>query len=75
MVEKKPFLQIQSINIVYPNEVNKIVVPLKTRMEIITSIQVCIISWMDFDYKENGEKKSFSCESKASVSCIPMWRT
>ena len=24
-----------------------------------------VISWMTFDYKENGGKKSFSCKSKA----------
>ena len=30
-------------------------------------------SW--FDYKANGGKKSFSCKSKASISCIPTTRT
>ena len=59
----------------YPNEVNKIVVSLTKRMEIITSIQVRINSWMNYDYKENGGKKSFSCESKASISYILIWRT
>ena len=38
-------------------------------------IQVCIILWMNFDYKENGRKKRFSCKSKASISWIPMSRT
>ena len=28
-------------------------------MEIIMSIQVCLISWMTINYKENGGKKSF----------------
>ena len=26
---------------------------------------------MNFNYKENGEKKSFSGQIKASISCIP----
>ena len=34
------------------------------------SIQVCLISWMNFDYEENGGKKHFSCKSKALISCI-----
>ena len=42
-------------------------------MEITMSIQVCIISWMNYAYKENDEKKSFFWKSKASISCIPMW--
>ena len=40
------------------------------RIEIITSIQVCLILWMNFDYKENYGKKSFSCKSKALILCI-----
>ena len=35
-------------------------------------IQVCLIPWMSFDYKENGGKKSFSCKSKASILRITM---
>ena len=106
---------------------NMILVPITKRMDIIMSIYVGLISWINlmirkmverkafltkskhqyctsqwgehdcsahnkkygdyfenpslnhsrknFDYKENGEKKSFSCKSKASISCIPMWRT
>ena len=72
---EKAFLEIQSINIMYPNVENMIIVPITKRMEIIMSIQVCLISWMNFDYKENGGKKSFSCKSKASILCIPMRRT
>ena len=30
----------------------------------MTSIQVCIISQMNFDYKENGEKKDFLANPK-----------
>ena len=74
MTKKKLFLQIQSVNIVYPNMENKIVVPITKEIEIIMSIQVCLISRMNFDYKENGGKKSFSCKSKASISCIPIWK-
>ena len=36
------------------------------------SIQVCFISQTNINYKENGGKKSFSCKSKALISCIPM---
>ena len=53
------FLQIQSINIVYPSKDKMIVVPIVNRIEIITSIQVCLILWMNINYKENGEKKTF----------------
>ena len=41
-------------------------------MDIIMSIQVCLISQMNINYKENGGKKSVSCKSKASISCFPM---
>ena len=58
------FLQIKSMNIVYPNEMNMTVVPITRRMEIIASTQVQLISRMNFDYKENSGKKSFSCKSK-----------
>ena len=120
------FLEIQSINIVYPNVKNMIIMPITKRMKIITSIKVvqfygwalitrkmverkaflanpkhqyrvsqcreqgcsankkkmeiirsihvCFISWMNFDYKENGGKKSFSWKSKASISCILVWK-
>ena len=64
MVERKLFLQIQSINIMYPNVENMIVMPITKRMEIIMSIQVCLISWMNFDYKENGGKKAFLANPK-----------
>ena len=40
---KKHFLHIQSINIMYPNEENMIVVPITKKIEIIMSIQVCLI--------------------------------
>ena len=58
MVERKLFLQIQSINIMYSNEDNMIVVPITKRMVIVMSFQVCLISWMNFDYEENGGDKA-----------------
>ena len=62
--EKKALLQFQSINIMYPNMRNMIVMPITKRTEIIMSIQVCLISWMNFDYKENGGKKAFLANPK-----------
>ena len=59
MVERKLFLQIQSINIMHPNVKKIIVVPITKRIDIIMSIQVCLISRGNFDYKENGGKKAF----------------
>ena len=44
-------------------------------IEIIMSIQACLNSLMNFDYKGNGGKKSFACISKASISCIPKRKT
>ena len=38
---------------------NMIAMPIKKGMEIVMGIQVCLISWMNFDYTENGGKKSF----------------
>ena len=49
----------------YPNKDNMIVVPITIRMEIIMSIEVCPIPQANISYKDNGEKKSFSCKSKA----------
>ena len=58
MVEGKLFLQIQSINIVHGNVETMIVKAITKRMEIIKRIQVCLISWMNFDYEKNGGKKA-----------------
>ena len=54
------FLPNQSINIMYPNVNNMIVVPITKQLEIIMSIQVCLISRIKFYFKENGGKKRFS---------------
>ena len=59
MLERKLFLQIQSINIMYPKVQNVIGMPLTKRMKIMLSIQVYLISQMNFDYKENDRKKAF----------------
>ena len=58
MVERKLFLQIQNSNIVYPNIENMIATPITKRMEVVMSILVCRISWMNFDYEENAGKKA-----------------
>ena len=68
--KKMLFWPNQSINIMYPNEANLIVVPIKERMEIIMHIQVCLISQINFNNRENGRNKSFSCQIKASISSI-----
>ena len=69
--KEKLFLQIHTINIVYPNKENMNVVPETKRMKIIMHIQDSIISRMSFNYKENGGNKYFSCKCNASISFIP----
>ena len=34
------------------------------RMETVTGIQVYLISWMNFDYKENGKEEAFLANPK-----------
>ena len=63
---------ISIIDIVYSNEKSMIVAPKSKRMEIITSIQVCLIPGMTINYNRNGVMKSFSCKSKASI-CVSKW--
>ena len=43
---------------------NLIVVPIIKRMKIVMSIQICLISWIDFDYEENGKKKALLANLK-----------
>ena len=69
---RKAFLTNPKCQYRVSNEENMIVEPTTKRMKIITSIQVRIISWINFDYKENGGQKIFLCKSKASMSFIPM---
>ena len=44
--------------------------PIRKRTDIIIRILVRLIWVLNFDSKENDGKRSFSCESKASISCI-----
>ena len=53
---KKVFLQIQGIKIMYPNKENMILAHITKRIEIIMTIQVSLISWMNMNYKENDGK-------------------
>ena len=32
------------------------------------NIQVCLTSWMNFDYKENGGKKAFLANPKINIA-------
>ena len=75
MGERKAFLANPKKQCHVSNEENMSFVPKTKRIEIVTSIQVCILSLMNFDYKEHGGMKRFSCKWKASISCISMWRT
>ena len=43
----------------YANVKNKIVVPIMKRMEIGMNIQVCLITQININYKENDGKKYF----------------
>ena len=43
----------------YTNEENIIAAPITKGIEIIMGIQVCVISWMNINYKEGGGKKLF----------------
>ena len=64
MVERKLFLQILCINIIYPNVENLIVAPIPKRVEIIMCIRVCRISRMNFDYTKNDGNKAFLANQK-----------
>ena len=72
MVERKLFFQIRSINIASPNVENMIVVPITKRIKIVMSIQVSLISRMDFDYEENGAKKALLANPKHPY-CVPYY--
>ena len=41
-----------------------VVVPITIRIEIIVHVQFCLISQINFDYKENGRQKTFLANSK-----------
>ena len=71
MVEKKAFPSNQSINIVYPNVENMIIVPITKRMEIIIGIQVLLILRMNINFKEIGWKKKLLLRNQSSISVYP----
>ena len=73
--EKKSFLYNSKASMLHSKWVERDCSAHKKRIKIFMSIQVCLISRVNINYKENGGKKSFSCKSKASTSCIPMRRT
>ena len=64
MVEKRLFLQIQNQYYVSQSGEHD-VMPIAKRIEITTSTQVCLISGMNFDYKEKGGKKAFPINPKS----------
>ena len=64
MVQRKLFLQIQSINIMYRNKEGMVVVPITKRMKIVMCIQVCLISRMNFGYEENGGNEALLANPK-----------
>ena len=43
---------------------NMVAMPITKTMEIIMGTQVCLISWMNFHYNENGGKKAFPANLK-----------
>ena len=48
----------------HPITDNKTTMPITRRMEIDMRIQVCLILWMNFDYKEIGGKDAFPANLK-----------
>ena len=59
----------------YPNEENMIAVCNNKKNKDYQEYQVYLVSQMNFDYNEYSGKKSISCQTKESISCIPMRRT
>ena len=59
MVERKLFLQIQSINIVHHIIENMIAMPITNKMEIVMGIRVYLISWMKLIMRTMVERKLF----------------
>ena len=66
-MEENLFFPNQSINIMYPNVENLIVVPIIKRKEIIMRIQVWLISRTNIGYKENGQKKAFLAKPSTNI--------
>ena len=50
-----------------PNKGSVIVVPIIKRIEIIMSIQLCLNSWINFNYEENDGKKAFLANPNINI--------
>ena len=64
IVERKAFLAELKHQYCVSNEENMIIVTNNKKLKIITSIQVCLITRMNNNYKENGGKKPFLANPK-----------
>ena len=49
-----------------------IVVPITKRTEIIISIQICLISWTNINYKENGQMQRLLANPKHQ-NCVSQY--
>ena len=49
----------------YPNKVKMIMAAIAKIMEIIMHIHVCLILQMNFNSRETGRRKSFSCQNQS----------
>ena len=59
----------------YPNEENMFILSNHNKNEDYYENLNLPIWRINFDSEENGEKKSFSCQTKALELCIPMGKT
>ena len=57
MAERKLFLQVQCSIIILPNVDNMSAMPITKIMQVVASIQVCLVSWMNINYKEKWWKE------------------
>ena len=64
-----------SINIVYPNMENMTVVPNHKKNGDYYEDPSLTHLTTNFDYTDNGGKKTFSCQAIATISCILIRRT
>ena len=74
MVERKAFLAKRKHQYRVPQWGEPGCSALAIKMEIIMSIQVCLILSVNIIYRENGGKKSLYFKYKASIPCFLMWR-
>ena len=59
----------------YPNEENMFILHDSKKIGDYNENPCLSLLMTDFNSKENCENKSFSCETKALISCVPMRRT